>query len=627
MSIQTLRDKSEGIVAKILIALIVLVFALFGFGQITTFLAPTPRVATVDGQKITQQEMELAVERNRRMLLARDKSADIDEDQLRKTVLQNLINRKLLSIEADSLGLFYGDKSLDKEIVNTPVFQVKGKFSPDRFQQILGGAGYTPLSYRSALRTDKRLQQMVNGIEGSAFITSSEAGQTSRLEEQTRDIAYLRISMDKLEPKVKVTDEEIKAFYNNHPADFMSPERVKLAYIELNKDELFKKVKVTDAELKSWYEQNESEYTIAATRDIAHILIATNAKVTPKQAKAKSEEIYKKIENGASFAAMAKKYSQDPGSASKGGDLGFNPKGSFVKKFEDVAWSLKKGQISKPFETQFGYHIVKVLGIKPKHTPSFAEVRAKVEQAYREQQAEGLFVTESGKLSDLAFESPDLKTPAEKLGLTIKTTGYLSRKSKTGIAANSGVMKAAFSPDVLADGNNSDVIHISPTVRLVLRVVDHKPEALKPLGEVKTDIHDKLVKQKATKMAEAEARQIVDMLNKGDIAHYVADKYGLSWKVVANASRNQSGMPRSINEEAFSLAPPPQNSKSVGYAVLPNGDSAVVSVTNVVNGGGDNVSPSDLASLQRILSAAQGRYEFREFRNELAKQGNITKGK
>ena len=627
MSIQSLRDKSEGIVAKILIGLIVLVFALFGFGQITTFLSPTPKVATVDGEKITREELDAAVERNRRLLMAQNKSADINDEQLRKTALENLINRKLLSNEAASLGLYYGDKSLDKDIIDTKVFQVDDKFDPNRFQQVLGGAGYTPMSYREALATDKKLQQMVTGIESSAFATEEDAKQISRLEEQTRDIAYMKLEVAKLKSQVKINDEEIKDYYDRHPADFMTPERVKLAYIELSRDELANSIQVTDDDLKSYYEQTKVDYTQPSTRDIAHILIVTNEKVTDAEAKKKIDEIYKKVESGADFAALAKKYSEDPGSAKEGGDLGYNSPGNFVKEFDEVAFSLKKGEVSKPFKTQFGYHIVKVLDIKPKHVPTFAEVRDKVEKAYRDYKAESEFVTKSGKLSELAFESPDLKTPAEKLGLKIKTTDYLAKDAKTGIAADPDVMKAAFSTDVLVDGNNSNVIEVSPTDHLVLRVLDHKPQALKPLDEVTAQIREKLTNEKAAQLAEADAKNIVDMLKSGSIARYVADKFGASWTVVANAARHQTGMPAPINEEAFSLPPPPQNSKSVGYTTLPGGDAAVVTVTNVVDGGGDKPSAKDLAGLQRVLGANRGQHEFSEFRNELAKEGNITRGK
>ena len=625
MSIQTLRDKSEGIVAKILIGLIVLVFALFGFGQITTFLSPAPRVATVDGEKITQQEMDIAVERNRRLLLAQNKSpSEINEDQLRKTVLQNLINRKLLGQAADKLGLYFGDKSLDEEIVKQQVFQVDGKFDAGRFQQVIGGAGYTPLSYRNEMSTDKRLEQLVKGIEGSAFLTSNEVARSGSLAQQTRDVAFLRISVDALKAGVDVTDDEVKDYYSNHPARFMTPETVKLAYIELSAKDLMDKVVVTDEDLKKYYEQTKSNYTEEESRRVAHILIETNGKVSDAEAKAKIDDIHKQIENGASFAEMARRYSQDPGSAKKGGDLGFNSRGSFVKAFDDVAFSLKPNQISKPVKTEFGYHIIKLLDIEPQRVPGFAEVRDKVEENYRKEKAEEMFVKKSGKLSELAFESPDLKRPAEELGLEIKTTGYLSRDAKTGIAADDGVMKAAFGPDVLNDGNNSSAIEVSQDDHIVLRVADHKPQALKPLAEVGSTVRDLLKKEKAGKLAETQAKDIVDMLKKGSIARFVADKYGLAWKVFAGAKRNQTDMDRTINQEAFKLARPPKGGKSVGYAMLANGDAAVISVTNVKNEPEDKVAATDVASMQRLLSAQEGGYEFLEFRDQLAREGDIT---
>ncbi|HKI73542.1 MAG TPA: peptidylprolyl isomerase, partial [Pseudomonadales bacterium] len=533
----------------------------------------------------------------------------------------------LLTVEANKLGMYYGDKSLDEEIVNTPVFQVDGKFSSDRFQQVLGGAGYTPLSYRQEMRTDKKLQQLIDGIRGSAFVTDKEVKRSDGLAEQTRDIAYLRIPVDKLTSQVSVSDDEIKDYYSNHPADFMSPETVKLSYIELTRDELMKDVKVTDDDLKTYYEQTKSDYSEQESRRVAHILIETNDKVTDADAKAKAEEIYKKIENGASFEEMAKKYSQDPGSAKNGGDLGFNPKGSFVAPFEKVEYSLKPNEISKPFKTQFGYHIVKLLAIKPAHVPDFAEVRDQVEKKYREKKAADLFLTKNSKLSEMAFESPDLKTPSQELGLPIKTTAYLARDAKTGIAADAGVMKAAFSPDVLTDGNNSSVIEVSQFDHIVLRVDDHKAQAPKPLEEVSANIKAKLIHEKASALAEKDAKDIVDELEKGAITRFVADKYGLKWVVQAQAGRNEKGLDGEITDEAFKLPRPVKGDKSIGYTLLAGGDAAVVSVTNVANETADKIDASSIATMQRILSSQRGTYEYQEFRDQLAANGDITRTK
>lgn len=628
MSIQTLRDKSEGIVAKILIALIVLAFGLFGFGSITTFLAPKPKVATVNGEKITPDEVQVAVERNRRLLIAQGRSAsDIDEDQLRQQVLQNLINRKLLSHEAERLGLQFSEKDLDAEIVATKVFQVDGQFNADQFQRVVGGAGYTPMSYRKEMRTDKELQQLVSGIRGSAIMTEAEVVRSTSLAQQKRDIAFVKLKLADLEKEVNVSDDEIKNYYDNHKPEFKTKERVKLSYIDLDRKALAGDVKVTDEDLRKYYENTKASYATQEERRVAHILIETNDKVSDAEAKAKAEDIYKKIEDGADFAEMAKKYSQDPGSASKGGDLGYNPKGSFVKPFEEAEFSLKPNQISPPVKTEFGYHIIKLLGVKPGSVPDFADVRDKVEQRYRDEKAEELFVNKSSKLSELAFESADLEQPAEELGLKIHTTDYLARNDKTGIAALDGVMEAAFSPDVLDDGNNSSVIEVSADRHIVVHVKDHKLPEEKSLADVSGQIHDLIAKDKATALATSRAKEIVDMLDKGSVARFVADKYGLEWKVSADVTRSDRDIDQGISSEAFKLPRPPEGKKSVGYTLLPNGDAAVITVTKVQNEPVSKIKSQDVANLQRVLQLQEGTYEYMEFRNQLAESGEITRSK
>lgn len=628
MSIQTLRDQSEGIVAKILIGLIILVFALFGFGSITTFLAPVPKVATVNGDAITQQEMETAVERNRRLLLAQNRSpADIDEDELRRSVLQNLIDRKLLSLAADDLGLYFGEKEVDEDIVNTPVFQVDGVFNPDQFQLVIRGAGYTPLSYRQEMSTDKKLQQLVSGVQGSSFLTKDEIVYASSLAQQTRDIAFLRIDLEKLIPVVEVTDQEVEQYYTEHPGEFMTEETVDLDYVELKRDDLMQKVAVTEDALRAYFEENKSVYAQEESRRIAHILIETNDKVTDAQAKARIDKIYDRIVAGESFSDVARESSEDPGSARNGGDLGYNSRGTFDKAFEDAAFALQLNQVSKPVKTDFGYHLIKILDIRPAQTPDFASVRDKVEKQYREEKAEEMFVADSGQLSELAFESPDLQEPADALGLEIKTTGYVGRDVKEGIAANSAVMEAAFSPDVLLDGNNSGIIEISPNDHVVIHVRDHKPRELKPLEQVAADVKAQLAEQKATELAESQARDIVDMLESGSITRFVADKYKLKWEVVPAVVRNQPGIDRAILSSAFKLPRPPEGGKSVGYTMLADGDAAVFSVTRVVNKAQDNLHVADLDRMRRALANQRGAYEFREFRDELADEGDVTKTK
>ncbi len=623
MSIQKLRDSSEGMLSKILIGLIVVVFALFGFGSITTFLAPVPKVATVNGEDITQQEMELAVERTRRLLQARDQQ--LDEDQLRTQVLQNLVNRELLLQAAEDLDLYASESVIDEEIVGTEVFQIDGVFDPQQFQMVISGAGYSPLTYREEMKNDLRLQQMVAGIQASSFLSRDDALRASALAQQTRDIAFLRMSVDELMDEVSVSDEEIERYYNNNLDDFMTEETVDLAYLELKRSDLMEAVEVTDDALRDFYEETKARYAQNERRRVAHILVEISDEQDEAAARARINELYQRILDGESFEAVAEAESQDPGSAAQGGDLGFNAQGVFVDEFETVAWNLDRNQMSEPVQTEFGFHIIKLLDIEEARVPAFAEVRDKVEEEYREAEAEGVFVQMSGDLSEIAFEALDLQEPANALGLEIQRTGPVTRNASEGIAANPDVMDAAFSADVLIDGNNSQLIEITPNHHVVVRVAEHSPEEVLPLAEVREDVAAGLRRDKAEDLAAARAQEAVDLLEDGSITRFVADQFGLVWQVSGDTPRNGAAVDNEVVREAFRLPRPPEGQKSVGWAQLSNGDAAVITVTRVENRPVDQIEQEGLGGFQRILAQQQGGYEYAEFRDQLRESANISR--
>jgi peptidyl-prolyl cis-trans isomerase D len=274
MSIQSMRDNSQGLIAKIIVGLIIVVFALFGMGSITTFLAPVPKVATVNGTDISQQEMEQAVERNRRIMRAQGVSVDdIDEDDLRKNVLRDLINRALLIDAADELGLGFSDAALDDEIRATPAFQLDGIFDPGQFQLVIGGAGFSPLLYRQEMRRDKTFQQLSAAISATAFYTEDEVLNSSSLAQQTRDIAYLRIDTDKLIDQIDVSDSEVELYYNANTNLFMTEESVDLSYVELKRSDLLDEVEVSEDALLVFYEDTKEIYAADERRQVAHILV------------------------------------------------------------------------------------------------------------------------------------------------------------------------------------------------------------------------------------------------------------------------------------------------------------------------------------------------------------------
>ena len=626
MSIQNMRDKSQGLVAKFIVFMIIIVFALFGMGSITTFLAPVPKVATVNGTDITQQEMELAVERNRRMMLAQEVSLDdIDEDTLRQNVLRDLINRALLIDAAKELGLGFSDAALDDEIRATPAFQLGGVFDPGQFQLVIGSAGFSPVLYRQEVRRDKTFQQLSAAISATAFYTEDEVLKSSSLAQQTRDIAYLRIDTETLIDEIEVSEDDVESYYNANTNLYMTEESVELSFVELKRADLLVEIDVSEDDLLIFYEETKEIYAEDERRQLAHILVEVNDDVSQEEALGNIQEVYEKLKSGGNFSELAKQYSQDPGSAEVGGDLGYNAAGTFVPEFEEAANNLELSQFSAPILTEFGYHLIKLLDMEAAETPEFFEIRERLEKSYREAEAEEVFVNRSARLSELAYESNDLFELSEELGLEIKQTGKVNRSTNEGIAENTRVLDAEFSSDVLLDRVNSDLIEIDPNHHVVVRVEEHQPREVRPLVEVSADIQNALTSEKAAQLAREQSVEIVDLLNTGSITRFVADKFGLKWEVVGEAGRNQLGLDREIVTEAFSLARPVEGSKTVGSAILPDGDAVVLSVTNVTNKPETGMAETELTSLARVLAVQQGTHDYFEFRETLGEDGAIDR--
>ncbi|MBT4161238.1 MAG: hypothetical protein HOC70_08705 [Gammaproteobacteria bacterium] len=627
MLIQHMRDGSEGVLAKVIIGLIIIVFALFGFGSITTFLAPTPKVATVDGEDISQQEMEVAVERNRRMLMARDIPAEeIDEDKLREDVLDSLVTRTVLAQTAGNLDLHYSDAALDQEIIASEVFMLDGIFSSEQFKRVIGSAGYTPLSYRAEMRTDKLFDQMITGIRQSAFITPDEAKRYSGLLSQRRDIAYIQIAVPDLIDEVTVTDDEIEEYFNANSSDFVTDETVNLQYIELKREDLAAAYELDEDELRDYFEENKGVYSTDESRRVAHILIEIDDDTGAEEAEALAIEVHGRIVDGGDFTALAKEYSDDLGSQDSGGDLGFNNQGTFFPEFEAVAYDLSLNQVSGPVQTEIGFHIIKVLGIEEANLPGLDEVRAEVEQIYRHTATEDDFVSKSSRMAELLFENfSELESTASAIELDVKITGDLKRDANHELMSVSRVVAAAFSPDVLVDGNNSDLIEVSEDHHIGLRVLEHKPSSIRALSEVTEDVRYILQREKAAELAQTRAKEIVAAIDSGSLAQFVADEYSLEWQVALKATRFDQEVDPFILGEAFKLLRPVENKESLGVATLLNGDSVVLRVSSVVNRPAGEIEESELAGVQAGLARQMGLSDFQEFQQSLKQEATLER--
>ncbi|WP_426235253.1 SurA N-terminal domain-containing protein [Pseudomonas sp. TWP3-2] len=621
--LQNIRDNSQGWIAKTIIGIIVVLMAFTGIEAIFQATTNSQDAAKVNGEEISQNELSQAVDMQRRQLmqqLGKDFDASLlDEKMLRDSALKGLIDRKLLLQGAEKSKFAFSEAALDQVILQTPEFQVDGKFSSERFDQVIRQLGYSRMQFRQMLAQEMLIGQLRAGVAGSGFVTDAQVLAFARLEKQTRDFATLSVKADPA--AVKLTDDEVKAYYDEHAKEFMTPDQVIIDYLELKKASFFDQVSVKDEDLQAAYQKEIAN--LSEQRRAAHILIEVNDKTTEAQAKTKIEEIQARLAKGEKFEALAKEFSQDPGSASNGGDLGFAGPGVYDPAFEKSLYSLAKDQVSEPVRTDFGFHLIKLLGVEAPEVPTLASLKDKLTRELKTQQVEQRFVEATKQLEDSSFEASDLAQPAQDLKLTVHTTKPFGREGGEGIAANRAVVTAAFSTEVLDEGANSTAIELDPETVIVLRAKEHLKPAQLPLESVATAIRTQLAKEHASAAAKTKADQLIAGLRDGKTP---LDKAidGQSWKVTAAATRAQEGVDPAVLQALFRMPKPAgQDKPSFSSVTLPDGSLTIVRL-NAVN---EAAAPTDeeKAQYRRFLASRVGQQDFAAYRKQLESEADIKR--
>ncbi|RQO46692.1 SurA N-terminal domain-containing protein [Pseudomonas sp. KBW05] len=622
--LQNIRDNSQGWIAKTIIGIIVALMAFTGIEAIFQASGNNKQdVAKVNGEEITQTELSQAVDMQRRQLmqqLGKDFDASLlDEKLLREAALKGLIDRKLLLQGAADSKFAFSEAALDQTILLTPEFQVDGKFSAERFDQVIRQLGYSRMQFRQMLTQEMLIGQVRAGIAGSGFVTDAEVLAFARLEKQTRDFATVNIKADPA--AVKLTDDEVKAYYDQHAKEFMTPDQVVIDYLELKKSSFFDQVTVKDEELQAAYQKETAN--LAEQRRAAHILIEVNDKVTEAQAKAKIEEIQARLAKGEKFEALAKEFSQDPGSANNGGDLGFAGPGVYDPDFETALYALNQDQVSAPVRSSFGWHLIKLLGVEAPQVPSFASLKDKLTRELKTQQVEQRFVEATKQLEDAAFEASDLAQPASDLKLTVHTSAPFGREGGEGVAANRAVLTAAFSPEVLDEGANSTAIELDPETIIVLRAKEHLKPAQLPLESVAAAIRAQMTKERASAAAKAHADELIASLREGKTP-LTQPVDGQAWKVTEAASRNQEAIDPAVLQALFRMPKPAAKDKPT-FTTVTLADGSLVIVR--LNGVNEAAAPTDeeKAQIRRFLASRVGQQDFAAYRKQLESQADIKK--
>ncbi len=626
--LQVIRERAQGLIVWIIVGFIIVTFALWGVGEYFREDPPI-YVAKVNDEPILQIEYQRVLQQERDRLQQMFQGVELGqfEEQLKKQALERLIDRKLIVQAAREAGLTVSDAQLAAVLRGIEAFHDEnGQFSPTLYEQRLRAFGYSTTAFEDQLRADLLAEQLVDGITVTAFATARDVAQAFQLQEQRRDVGFVLFPPGLVQDQVELSEEEIEAYYQQHQSRYQVPEQVKAVYLRLRLEDLLDRVEVSEEEVRRYYERHPELYTVPEQRRIAHILVAVPEEGDEAEARAKAEELYRRLQEGADFAELAKSSSDDPGSAPQGGDLGFLEKGLMDPEFDEVAFTLPPGQVSEPVRTAFGYHLIKVLEVKSGETKPFEAVRGEIERELRREKAEKLFLDEQERLANQAFEYPDsLEPAAEALGLEIQESDWVSRAGGEGIFAQPKVLEALFADEVLKEGYNSEPVELSRYDVVVLRVRAHRPAEVRPLEEVRAQVEAALRQEKAAALLAERAAEFERRVRAGEDPAEVAQALGGRWVRESELGRaGAASVPPEVVRTAFRL-PRPQSGPSVGTVALSGGAHAAVVVFAVRDPDPAQLDEETRRRYAEALRQAFGGDEFNAVLNALKAEAEIER--
>lgn len=636
--LQSIRSKAQGIITWIIVGLIVVAFSFVGINYFFSGAGKNSVAAKVNGQKIYWRTIDNLYHNYYRQYSMRP---DFDPSSINSKVLKlqirhSLVNQQVLLNFAQKEGYRVGNEHLTQIMNNLPYFQKDGKFSKEIYLSVLKQSGMNPKAYQENLKNEVLLGQLLQGIGISSFSTDMEKEQVIKLINQQRDFGYVILSHEKYLKDINVTDDQISDYYKKYKEKYMTPEEVELQYIELSLEDLQQEIDVNEEKLKEYYDKNISLFVIPEKVKVSHILINApmgSDKDVSGEARLKANDILAKIKvDGEKFENLVSVYSEDKFSVNQQGELSWIGKGEVSKHFEEMAFKTKVGEVGdEVVQTEFGYHIIKVIDKKEEGIKTFSQVKDEIADIYKKEQADMILSEKSEELANYAFEYSDsLEEVSKLLNLKIKNTKRFSKQGlKTGVESVKNVIKAAFNDEVLNNKKNSDLVKINDERYVVVRLKNHYPPEQKPYDEVKAQIKDNLIKQHAKKRAIAEGNELLYNIKKGNNPNEAAMKQNLVWNVVNKAPRGYDKLHYVIMQSVFSLPRHSQNNEAkVKGIILPNGDYAVVALSRVIDGKIEKTEKYSVAqidkSIKKQVEIAFGRYEYNLYEDSALNKAKIV---
>ncbi len=529
-------QKHKRLIQVVFVLLIVPPFAFFGLESYTRSIGAKEDVATVDGAGISQREFgEELRQQQDRLRAAFGRGFDpstLDTPESRGALLESLVSQRLVANAASRGHLTLSDDELRATIAAIPAFQVDGSFSRGNYEALLRAQSMTPQMFEARLRYDLSLAQLTRSIAESAIVPRSVTEQLTTLQEQRREVAESLVAAQPYLAQVKLAEDQLKAYYAANAAEFRIPERVRAEYVVLSAEALGRQDAPTDAELKAAYDLRAAQFRVEEQRRASHILVKTKEEADKLAAELRKAP--------GRFAELAKKSSQDTGSAETGGDLGFFGRGMMLPAFEEAAWRQKEGEIGSPVQSDFGWHVIRVTGVQAAKARSFDEVRAELAAELGKQKGTRRFAEAAEAFSNMVYEQSDsLKPAAERFKLPVQASGLVTRTptAESGVLGNAKLLGALCAAESVKTRRNTDAVEVAPNVLVAARVLEHQPASQKKFEEVRCEIEQALRRAEAAKLAHKEGQAKLAALRK-------AGDTGVKWAAAKPVSRRSpQGVP------------------------------------------------------------------------------------
>ena len=611
--LQSMRQSTQSTAAKVIIGLIVLSFAAFGLETLLPGGSGTS-VAEVNGEEITPIALQEAITQQKRQLvsvLGDDiDPALLDDDRLQPRALQSLIQRALLLQKSAALNLVASEAQVGKSITSVEAFQLNGQFSPDAYKSVLANAGYTPERFRRAQADDIVLTQLQIAISETEFATETEIAATANLIAEERDVRYLVIPSEGLMTDEDLSDAALQNYYQQNEAAFFNPEQVVVDYILLDPVDFV--VSVDESVVEEQYEAVKEEYEVAEQSRVSHILLIQEDDESDATYRQRVAETAERIARGEDFADLAAELSDDLGSASLGGELGFTDGSAFPDEMETAIAALAEpGDISGAVETDAGTHFIRLEERIAGDAVDYASVRTELRASIEAAEAERNLLIAVEELRDLAFNAADLSGPAAAIGAEVQVSEPFSLGEGAGLFTDARVRELAFSDDVKVSGNNSEVLELSGQRFVAVRVRDVRAPQIAPYGEVETEVRRGLSAELETAALADMTARAETLLASGESMEAAANALGVEWRVELAATRLTSQLPQPVLETAFSM--PQGQTDALRTVPVPGEGYALVQWARVSPGDVAALSGAEAQQLSDLRSGEQQRLSFDEF--------------